>query len=154
MDLTEKVSQVKFGALVGISGGTVSDLIHRGILKRGGTLQEWGQAYCSRLREQAAGRAASGALDLAQERAHLAQEQRMLTAVKRQIAEGEVAPIASLSVALAKVSAQIAAILEPIPAKIRFSCDDISSEALEIVQAEIVKARNLTAEIEIGGFGE
>jgi hypothetical protein len=74
IDLSIRVTQEDFGALVGISQPAVSGLLANGVIQKEGTAAQWLLAYCSRLREQAAGRlgADGGALDLVQERAALA----------------------------------------------------------------------------------
>lgn len=72
IDLQARSTQAAFGSLVGISQPAVSDLVSRGILRDGESVGEWLKAYCGNLREQAAGRLASGDLDLATERAGLA----------------------------------------------------------------------------------
>lgn len=74
--LNNRGTQAEFGRLVGISQSAVSDLVRRDVLKPGATLGQWLLEYCGNLREVAAGRLASGGLDLVAERAALAKAQR------------------------------------------------------------------------------
>lgn len=60
IDLNYQPTQTEFAALVGISQPAVSGLLARGIIREGGTIGQWGEAYCDQLREQAARRAADG----------------------------------------------------------------------------------------------
>jgi phage terminase Nu1 subunit (DNA packaging protein) len=83
MDLTATVSMAAFSRIVGVTPGRISQLVQAGVLATEGTLAEWLLAYCEQLRTQAAGRASSGPLDLSQERAALALEQRRIAELKR-----------------------------------------------------------------------
>ena len=77
--LDQQVSQAEFAAMIGVSEARASQLVSEGVIVRGETAHEWLVAYCERLRDQAAGRLGEGAggLDLVQERAALAREQRI-----------------------------------------------------------------------------
>ena len=76
--LEQAIAQAEFAQMIGVSEARVSQLLSEGVLARGETALEWNVAYCERLRDQAAGRlgAEVGGLDLVQERAALAREQR------------------------------------------------------------------------------
>ena len=74
--LNHSLSPAEFGLLVGITRRSASRLVERGVIEKDMTGADALIAYCSHLREQAAGRAASGDLDLAGERAALAKAQR------------------------------------------------------------------------------
>ena len=141
-------TQTEFGELVGISQQAVSTLLARGIIYPGANLFDWLQAYCSHLREQAAGRAAAGDLDLAQERARLAKEQADKVAMLNERMRKESAPVWLLEVVLASVGRQIAGILESIPINIKRKSDDIPTAVLEFITREITTARNLAASVE------
>lgn len=83
IDLDQQATQAAFGALVGIAQPSVSTLMTEGKLPATGTLGELLLAYCARLRDQAAGRMGENTtLDLVQERAALAREQREGQAIK------------------------------------------------------------------------
>ncbi len=68
-----------FAAWVGVSPAAASDLAARGVIAAGQPLREMVRAYSVHLRAVAAGRAATGNLDLAGERAGLARAQRERT---------------------------------------------------------------------------
>ena len=144
MVLNEPCRQADFGALVGISQQAVSDLVSRGVLEDGAPLREWLLAYCHRLREQAAGRmgSESGGLDLAQERAALAREQRIGIALKNAVLRGEYAAVALLGEVLATASQSVAERFDHLPGQLRKACPDLPLEAVEQIQTVIAGARN------------
>lgn len=143
-----ETTQAKFGELVGISQPAVSDLVRAGVLSPGQTAGQWLLAYCSRLREQAAGRLAEGGLDLATERARLAREQADRVAMVNAQTRRELAPVATLEQALADVCKQIADVLEAIPVNLkRRGLAD--GDALELIRREIASVRNLAAETKL-----
>lgn len=81
-------------------------------------------------------------LDLAQERAMLAREQRVQLEIKTAVMRGEYAPIALLSQVLADASAAVVGHLEHLPARIRRACPLLPARALEEVVATVAAARN------------
>ena len=135
--------------MVGVTQQAISDLVSRGTLQRGGTAGQWLRAYCSNLREQAAGRASMGDLDLVQERARLAKEQADRVAMANQQERRELAPVGLMEVAIARVGRQIAGILEAIPVQLKRSSANITPDDLRIITAEIIKARNMAAALEL-----
>lgn len=139
----EPVSQRTFAELVGISEPAVSGLVKRGIIQPGGTLQEWIQAYCANLREQAAGRS----VQLSEERAGLAREQKLLARLRKQRELGEWAPIDNLTVVLSRVTSQMASTFESIPVQLKRQFPAITAEQLDLVREELVKARNLLVSV-------
>lgn len=124
-------------------------MVRRDVLKPGDTARQWLLIYCQHLRNVAAGRATDGELDLSEERAGLAREQKLLTELKRRKEEKELAPVSLMTLAIGKVAAQIAAGLDSVPGQIKRACADIPSSALKVVELEIVNARNLASEIKI-----
>jgi phage terminase Nu1 subunit (DNA packaging protein) len=123
--------------------------VGRGILNSGDTGAVWLKHYCENLREQAAGRASMGDLDLVQERARLAKEQADRVEMQNQISRKEVAPVNLLEVVLAKVARQIVGNLEAIPVQLKRNSTTISQEDLKYITSEIVKARNIAAAMEL-----
>jgi len=149
VDLSQASSQAVFGELVGISQQAVSDLVSRSVLMPGDTAGSWLHAYCSHLREQAAGRAAAGDLDLAGERAALARVQRERIEMQNAVTRRELAPVALLESALATIGRQVAAILEAIPVNIKRRSNNLTSEDIQFMVEEIAKARNLAAQAQL-----
>lgn len=145
VDLQVVMSQTRFGELVGISQQAVSDLVRRDVLAAGDPASVWLHDYCAHLREQAAGRAAAGDLDLAAERAALARAQRERIEMQNAVTRRELAPVARLEMALATMGRKVAAVLEAIPGDIKRRSNKLSAEDIEIITGEIVRARNVAA---------
>ena len=143
------MTQTQFAELVGVSQQAISSLVGRGILNSGDIGSVWLKHYCENLREQAAGRASTGDLDLVQERARLAKEQADRVEMQNQISRKEVAPVNLLEVVLAKVARQIVGNLEAIPVQLKRNSTTISQEDLKYITSEIVKARNIAAAMEL-----
>lgn len=149
VNLAGRLSQADFGELVGISQQAVGDLVKRGVLPEGGTAHEWLLAYTARLREQAAGRWAGNELDLARERAGLARAQKERVEMLNAQARREVLPVGLLETVLARLARQIAGILEALPVGLKRACPHLTVEDLELINRELVKARNLAAAVEL-----
>jgi phage terminase Nu1 subunit (DNA packaging protein) len=81
-------------------------------------------------------------LDLGQERAMLAREQRISIEMKNSVLRGEYAPISLLAEALAAASQAIVDRLDQLPARLRKTCPDLSDAARAEVMAAIADARN------------
>src|SRR5574338_31979 len=144
IDFEGQITQSEFGTLVGISQPAVSGLVSREVLRKGGSAGEWLMSYCRNLREVAAGRASAdgGDLDLVQERAALAREQREGQAIKNAIARREYAPIELLSKVLSDASAAVVERFDGMPARLRKQVPDLPIEAHEVIAAVIASARN------------
>lgn len=142
VDLTLPMTQAAFGELVGVTQQAVSEFIKVAALGPGVPAQEMLHAYCARLREQAAGRGSDGELDLVQERAWLAREQRISQALKNAVTRKEFAPIGVLSEVLATASQSVAAKLDALPGLLAKVAPDLSEEGRDAVALAIAKARN------------
>ena len=138
------ITQQAFGDMVGISQPGVSDLVRAGVLPEGATARQWLLAYCHRLREQAAGRMGSevGGLDLAQERAALAREQRIGIELRNARDRGEYASVQLLAQVLASASQAVAERFDHLPGDLRKKCPDLTDAQRDEVVAAIVAARN------------
>lgn len=101
-------------------------------------------AYCERLRDQAAGRTGSevGGLDLVQERAALAREQRIAQELKNAVARGEFAPIGLLSDVLGRAASAVVDRFDQLEGSLRKACPDISDDVLMTVLGVVAAARN------------
>ena len=143
IDLDQQATQAAFGELVGIAQPSVSTLMTEGKLPSAGTLRELLLAYCQRLRDQAAGRMGENTtLDLVQERAALAREQREGQAIKNAVARREYAPIGLLSDVLALASSAVVDRFDQLEGAMRKACPDLPDEAKTTVQQVIASARN------------
>lgn len=142
--LSAHLTQEEFGRLVGISQPAVSGLLADGVLDREGTAGVWLRRYCQRLREQAAGRLGEtdGGLDLVQERAALAREQRIAQALKNDVARGEYAPIGLLADVLGMASSAVVDRFDQLEGALRKACPDLPEDAKDTVMQVIASARN------------
>ena len=101
-------------------------------------------AYIRRLREQAAGRAGSetGGLDLVQERAALAREQRIGQAIKNGVARKEYGPVGLLADVLGTAASAVVDRFDHLEGVLAKSCPDLPEEAKTAVLTVIAAARN------------
>lgn len=113
------------------------------------TLDDIRVRYIRRLREQAAGRATNGDLDLATERARLASEQANRVAMINAVSRKELAPVALLEQSIARTGRQIAGVLESLPVQLRRRSPHLTAEDLSLIGEEIARARNLAANMEL-----
>lgn len=144
VDLSIPGTQAELAAIVGVTQPNISVLISEGKLPPGGTLGEMVQAYCHRLRGQAAGRmgAEVGGFDLVQERAALAREMRIGHAMKNAISRGDYAPIGLLAEVLAMASQSVVERFEQLPSVLKKVCPDLPDAAREQVLVMLAGARN------------
>src|SRR5450830_1250571 len=142
--MDQPVSQAEFAAWVGVSEARVSQLLSEGVMTRGDTGHAWLVAYCERLRDQAAGRAGSetGGLDLVQERAALAREQRIAQALKNSVARGEYAPVGLLADVLGMASSAVVDRFDQLEGTLQKACPDLPEEAKAAVMQVLASARN------------
>ncbi len=84
-----------------------------------------------------------GGLDLAQERAALASEQRKAVEIRNAVALGEYARISLLAEVLAAASQAVAERLDHLPGAIKTKCPEMPAAARDQVMAVIADARNL-----------
>lgn len=86
---------------LGVTPKYIGDLVAEGVFERRGRgeydLNECREAYIKKLREAAAGRAASGELDLVAERARLAKEQADAKEMENAIERGDLVYIESVA---------------------------------------------------------
>ena len=143
VDLSMSLTQAAFGRLVGISQPAVSDFVKVAALGPGVSAGDMLLAYCERLREQAAGRLGETmGLDLVQERAALAREQRECQAIKNAVARKEYAPVGLLADVLGQASSAVVDRFDQLEGALRKSCPDLPDEAKTTVQQVIAAARN------------
>lgn len=142
--LDAPISQAEFAQIVGVSEARISQLVSEGVIVRGDTGHSWLLGYCERLRDQAAGRASSetGGLDLVQERAALAREQRLAQALKNAVARGEYAPIGALADVLGMASSAVVDRMDQFEGLLRKACPDLPEEARTIALVVMADARN------------
>ena len=143
IDLSTQGTQTALAELVGVAQPTISNLQADGKLPSSGTLGELLLAYCARLRDQAAGRMGENTtLDLVQERAALAREQREGQAIKNAVARREYAPIGLLADVLGMAASAVVDRFDQLEGQLRKACPDLPDEAKTTVQQVIAAARN------------
>ena len=143
IDLEAPATQSDVAMVVGVSQQAISAMVTDGKLPSAGTLRELLLAYCQRLRAQAAGRMGENTtLDLVQERAALAREQREGQAIKNAVARREYAPVGLLSDVLGMASSAVVDRFDQLEGAMRKACPDLPDEAKTTVQQVIAAARN------------
>lgn len=143
VDLSRPMTQAQFGELVGVSQQAVSEFVKVAALGPGVPAAQMLVAYCERLREMAAGRMGeSGGLDLVQERAALAREQRIGHEIKNEVARKTYAPIALLAETLALASQAVSERFEQLPGALKKACPELPEAARDQVMRVITEARN------------
>lgn len=143
IDLSMQGTQTALAELVGVTQPTISNLMTEGKIPSDGTLGELLLAYCARLRDQAAGRLGDTmGLDLVQERAALAREQREGQAIKNAVARREYAPIGLLSDVLGMAASSVVDRFDQLEGALRKACPDLPDEAKTTLQSVIASARN------------
>lgn len=147
MDLDSPVTQVRFGEIIGVSKQAVHDMVSRGILDLGQPLGVCLIAYCAHIREQAAGRDPDG--ELAAARTRVSNEQADRLAMANAITRGEYLPVALIEDVLSRVARQLGAIFDSLVPELRKDCPALAGEPLRIVEAKMVRVRELAAGIAI-----
>ena len=143
IDLSGTATQTAMADLVGVTLQTISNLMADGKIPSAGTLGDLLHAYCQRLRAQAAGRLGeAGGLDLVQERAALAREQREGQAIKNAVARREYAPIGLLADVLGMASSAVVDRFDQLENMLSKACPDLPDEAKTAVLQVIASARN------------
>lgn len=138
-----------------LSQPAVSGLMDRlGIDWKTSTMDEIRVAYIRHLREQAAGRAASGDLDLATERARLAKEQADKVAMQNAVTRGDLAPVVMIEEVLTKTAARVAGIFDAIPGLVRRRVPSLRSEDIDLIAAEIARVRNVVAGMSLADIND
>jgi phage terminase Nu1 subunit (DNA packaging protein) len=148
------MTQAAFGSLVGVSQQAIGNLVGRGVLDTSVPGHQLLQAYCSHLREQAAGRSTNGDLDLATERAGLAKAQREKIEMQNAVTRGELAPVSLIEEVLSKAGSRVAGILEAIPGAVRRRVPNLSAEEIKNITGEIARVRNIVAAVSLADLRE
>lgn len=129
--------------MVGLSEARVSQLVSDQVIRRGDTAHEWLLGYCERLRDQAAGRAGgANGLDLVQERAALAREQRIAQALKNSVSKGEYAPVGLLADVLGRAASAVVDRMDQVDGQLRKACPDLPEDARTTVLTVLAGSRN------------
>lgn len=148
--IIQRPTQAEIAEHLDISDRRVRELaVEWGIDSREISLSAWRIRYLRQLREQAAGRAAAGDLDLAVERARLAKEQADRIAMQNAVTRKELAPAHLIEEVLARAGARAAKLLDTIPGELRRRAASLTADDLSTVAGVIVKARNIAAAVSL-----
>lgn len=145
IDLDARATQSQIAGIVGVSQPLISDVESRGVCTRDMSLGVWLRSYMMHLREQAAGRAAAGDLDLASERAMLAREQRVRIEMQNAVTRGELAPVILIEEVLTQAASKVAGLLDAIPGMVRRRVPQLTGDEIDMIAGEVAKARNAVA---------
>lgn len=138
----ETYTQSEIAAHLDLSDRSIRELQTKLNLSSNYTLDEIRIAYIRNLREQAAGRAsADGELDLVQERAGLAREQRISMELKNAITRKEYAPVELIATVLATASQTITDELNALPSTLKKISNNLPDEVITAIDEACRKAR-------------
>jgi phage terminase Nu1 subunit (DNA packaging protein) len=137
--------QIEVGAHLDLSERSVRDWESKLGLPSDYTMADFRLAYIGRLREEAAGRAADGDLDLATERAGLAKAQREKIEMQNAVTRKELAPVYLLEEVLARAGGKVSKILDTIPGTIRRREPSLSAATIAEIARDVAKVRNIAA---------
>lgn len=142
----QRPSQAEIAEHLDISERRVRELATEwAIDSRAITLGEWRLRYLRKLREEAAGRAAIGDLDLVTERARLAKVQADRIEMQNAITRNELAPVDQLEEVLTRTGSRVARLLDTIPGELRRRCPQLSAADIDTIAATIIQVRNIAA---------
>lgn len=152
--MDKEISQRQFSDLIGVSEAAVSGMVKSSIITLGYPAGVWLKDYCAHLREIAAGRAATGDLDLASERAALAKAQRERIEMQNAVTRGELAPVSLIEEVLTKAAGRIAGIFDAIPGKVRRRVPSLTAEEIDLISFEVAKARNVVSSMSLSDLDD
>lgn len=131
---------------IGVTPKYVNDLINESVIEKRPRgqydIDECRNAYIKRLRENAAGRAASGELDLVAERARLAKEQADAKEMDNAIGRGDLVYIEDVAKQFENMLTKVRTKLLALPTKIAPECHASATmlEVQSLIEAGIVEA--------------
>lgn len=136
-------SQAEIAAHLDISDRRLRELLAEwGISHKQATLSDIRLRYIRKLREEAAGRQSKAEnIDLVEERALLAREQRIRLERANALDRGETAPIGVLTDILATASAAVSDRLDALPAAIMRAQPDLPPAVRSAIETTVHKAR-------------
>ena len=134
-------TQQELADLVGITQGAISRHIAAGHIPRDGTALEQLRAYLAHLTAEAERQIGDGIMSLPGERAALARAQREAWEMRNEQARSEYAPAQLLREVLATISADMAANIDQLPARIEQAAPNLSESARTAVLSVIASAR-------------
>lgn len=148
--IVQRPTQAEIAEHLDISTRRVRELATEwGIDSREVTLGEWRVRYLAKLREEAAGRAGTGDLDLVAERARLAKVQADRIEMQNAVTRKELAPAELIEEVLSRAGARAAKLLDTIPGELKRRCPQLSADDIATIATTIAKVRNIAAAVSL-----
>lgn len=140
--LDRPCSQEVAAELLGVHRSVVGDLLRRGVLKPGDTAQVWVRSYFDHLRAEASRRTTG---TLAESASALKNAQRAEVELRLSTRRREFAPVHLVDQVLALAGRRCADLLAGLPAAIRLRWPGATADQLELIAAEVERARAVMA---------
>ena len=148
--IDKRPTQPEIAAHLDISDRRLRELLAEwSIDHKQSSLSEIRTRYIRKLREEAAGRATDGDLDLATQRARLAKEQADRIEMQNAVTRKDLASTELLQILLANAGVKVGRILDAIPGLLRRRNDKLNADDITLITHEIAKCRNLCAQISL-----
>lgn len=148
--IVQRPTQAEIAEHLDISTRRVRELATEwGIDSREVSLGEWRVRYIAKLREEAAGRAGTGDLDLVAERARLAKVQADRIEMQNAVTRKELAPAELIEEVLSRAGARAAKLLDTIPGELKRRCPQLSADDIAAIATTIAKVRNIAATVSL-----
>lgn len=125
-------------ALLGVSGRTVRELAQKGIIAKDGErfpVRECVRAYCSHLREKAAGR--GGSASLTQERVRVAKEQADSLAMRNAITRGEMLPARDVEASWSTILRDVRSAMLALPSRVQQRLSHLTAHDVSEIDHEV-----------------
>ena len=153
--IVQRPTQAEIAEHLDISTRRVRELATEwGIDSREVALGEWRIRYLAKLREEAAGRAGTGDLDLVAERARLAKAQADRIEMQNAVTRKELAPAELIEEVLSRAGARAAKLLDTIPGELKRRCPQLPADDIATIATTIAKVRNIAAGVSMADVQE
>jgi phage terminase Nu1 subunit (DNA packaging protein) len=153
--IVQRPTQAEIAEHLDISTRRVRELATEwGIDSREVSLGEWRVRYLAKLREEAAGRAGTGDLDLVAERARLAKVQADRIEMQNAVTRKELAPAELIEEVLSRAGARAAKLLDTIPGELKRRCPQLTADDIATIATTIAKVRNIAAAVSLANLQE
>lgn len=141
-------TQAELAAHLGVSAKYIGDLIGKGVIQRAPVgkydLDACRKSYIEHIREQAAGRASAGELNLSEERARLAKEQADAKEMENAVERGDLVYIEDVAKQIEHQLTKVRTRLLSVPTKVApeaHSCASVR-EVQNVIEQAITEALN------------